>query len=484
MKAEKKIFRCDVCNIFKYDLSQGLPGSGIAPGTIPEDFSDDWLCPVCASNKTHLILFSEEPVVSESENNEERSTSSGEPNDYSAEWKRTEDLIETHMDDIHKMAVTGRSIIEPMRTTKKVLGWDDILIRAAQLAKIPVNDDVEVTTQTVIGPKAKHPIVIDTPIYVTHMSFGELSKELKIVLARGTAAVNTAMGSGEGGILEETISIAHQYIFEYVTNRYGVTDENLKRVDAVEIKIGQSAKPGMGGSLPGSKVTEEVGKMRNRSPGVDINSPASYEDIRNKDDLRKKVSWLREKTGGKPVGIKFAAGHVEADLEVALYAKPDFITIDGRPGATAGALKFVKEATSVPTLFAVARARKYLDDHNINDVTLVITGGLRTSPDFAKVLALGADAVAIGSAALMASACQQYRICDTGNCPVGVTSQVPKLRKRVDVEASAKRLENFLRLSTEELKAFARLTGNNNVHDLSVGDLVTTTSEISNHTTI
>ncbi|HEB12641.1 MAG TPA: glutamate synthase, partial [Actinobacteria bacterium] len=191
-----------------------------------------------------------------------------------------------------------------------------------------------------------------------------------------------------------------------------------------------------------------------------------------------------EKTGGKPVGIKFAAGHVEADLEIALYAGPDFITIDGRPGATAGAVKFVKEATSVPTLFALARARKYFDDHNVNGVTLVITGGLRTSPDFAKALALGVDAVAIGSAALMAGACQQYRICDTGNCPVGVTSQVPELRKRVDIEVSAKRLENFLRLSTEELKAFARLTGNNSVHDLSVGDLVTTNSEISNHTLI
>ncbi len=138
-------------------------------------------------------------------------------------------------------------------------------------------------------------------------------------------------------------------------------------------------------------------------------------------------------------------------------------------------LKFVKDATSVPTLFALSRARRYLSEHGIDDVTLVITGGLRTSADFAKALALGADAVAIGSAVLMASACQQYRICDTGNCPVGVMTQVPELRGRVDIDAAASRLENFLRLSTEELKTFARLTGNSDVHDLSVEDLVTAT---------
>ncbi|HEB12784.1 MAG TPA: glutamate synthase, partial [Actinobacteria bacterium] len=282
MKAKKKIFRCDVCNLFEYDLSKGQPSNGIAPGTVPEDFPHDWSCPVCASNKTHLIPFPEEPAVSSSESIEKQTAVSEETKGYPSELMRTNDPTECQMDDIHKMAVTGRSIIEPMRTTKKVIGWDDLLIMAAQLAKIPLNDEDEVATKTVIGPNAKHPMVIDTPIYVTHMSFGELSKELKISLAKGTAAVKTAMCSGEGGILEETISIAHQYIFEYVTNRYSVNDENLKRVDAVEIKIGQSAKPGMGGSLPGSKVTEEVAKMRNCSPGIDISSPASYEDIRNK----------------------------------------------------------------------------------------------------------------------------------------------------------------------------------------------------------
>ena len=200
--------------------------------------------------------------------------------------------------------------------------------------------------------------------------------------------------------------------------------------------------------------------------------------------LKAKVDWLREKSEGIPIGIKMAAGHIEADLKVALYAAPDFITIDGRPGATAAAPKFVKNATSVPTLFALYRARKFLDENKETGVSLVITGGLRTSSDFVKALAMGADAIAIGTAALMACACQQYRLCDTGKCPVGVTTQDPELRERLKIDISARKLENFLKVSTEELMDFARLTGNNDVHNLAITDLCTTNSEISNHTKI
>ena len=199
---------------------------------------------------------------------------------------------------------------------------------------------------------------------------------------------------------------------------------------------------------------------------------------------RSEVKWLRKSSDGRPIGIKFAAGNVEADLEVALYAEPDFITIDGRPGGTGAAPKFIKAATSVPSIFALYRAGKFLKEKGITDVSLVITGGLRISSDFAKALALGADAVAIGTSALMACGCQQYRMCSTGRCPMGITSQDPELRQMVNIDESAKRLTNFLRVSTEELKDFARLTGNNNVHRLSIHDLCTTNSEISNYTEI
>jgi glutamate synthase domain-containing protein 2 len=327
-------------------------------------------------------------------------------------------------------------------------------------------------------------MVLETPVYVTHMSFGALSREAKIALATGSAAVKTAMCSGEGGILPESMERAYKYIFEYVPNRYSVTEENLRRVDAIEIKIGQSAKPGMGGHLPGKKVTKEVAEVRGFEEGEDIISPAHFEEIQNKDDLKKKVDWLREASGGKPIGIKFAAGNIEADLDVALHARPDFITIDGRAGATGASPKFVKAATSVPSMFALYRAKKYLKEKGAEDVTLMITGGLRVSSDFVKALALGADAIAIGTSALMAIGCQQYRICDTGKCPKGITTQDPELRARLDIEEAGRGLANFLKASTEELGDFARLTGNDDVHKLSTNDLCTANSEISRHTDI
>jgi glutamate synthase domain-containing protein 2 len=207
-------------------------------------------------------------------------------------------------------------------------------------------------------------------------------------------------------------------------------------------------------------------------------------DIKTGDDLKRTVSWLREASEGKPIGIKFAAGHIEADLEVALYAEPDFITIDGRAGATGSAPKFIKAAASVPTIFAIYRARKFLNEKGVKGVSLLLTGGLRISSDFAKAIALGADGIAIGTSALMAIGCQQYRICNTGKCPMGITTQDPELRARFNIDSAAKRLENFLNVSTEELKDFARLTGNDDVHKLSINDLCTTNSEISNHTDI
>jgi glutamate synthase domain-containing protein 2 len=406
------------------------------------------------------------------------------PAEYLAAWKRSADPLERHMDAIHTMAATGHSILEPMRTRQPTTSWDDLLIKGAQLDRLPRNDDQAVSTRTVIGPGADHPLVIDTPLYVSHMSFGALSREIKIALAQGSAAVGTAICSGEGGILEDERSSAARYIFEYVPNQYSVTDDNLRRVDAIEIKIGQSAKPGMGGHLPGNKVTREIAAVRGRPEGVDIISPARFADVRTSDDLRRHVDALRERSGGKPIGIKIAAGNLEADLQFALSAGPDFITVDGRAGATGAAPKFVKDATSVPSIFALYRARKFLDEHQADNVSLIITGGLRVSADFAKALALGADAVALATAALIAAGCQQYRICNTGKCPVGITSQDPELRRRLHIEKSARGLENFLRVSTEELAMFTRLTGNDDVHQLSLRDLCTTNSEISRYTAV
>lgn len=485
-------YKCNVCNVFEYDDARGNSGLGIKPGTKPGDFPGSYKCPICSADRSHLKPIREKtrettreeavtcPYCGRKHSVKITSTTAADSG-YLGGWKRHSDDLEEYMADIHRISETGESLIEPMRTRKPVIGWDEILIKGAQLARIPLNNDAGVNTQTIIGPGAKTPLVIETPIYVTHMSFGALSKEVKTALAKGSAAVKTAMCSGEGGILKESMENAYRYIFEYVPNRYSVTDENLKKVDAIEIKVGQSAKPGMGGHLPAEKVTKEIAKIRGFPEGTDIVSPAHFDDIGNRDELKKKVGWLREKSGGKPIGIKLAAGDIEADLEVAVYAEPDFITIDGRPGATGASPKFVKAATSVPTIFALHRARNFLDKKGMENISLVITGGLRISSDFAKALAMGADAIAIGTAALMACACQQYRMCDTGKCPVGVTSQDPQLRKRLDIEISAKKLENFLRVSTEELRDFTRLTGNDDVHKLGIENLCTTSSEISSH---
>ena len=464
-------FQCEVCNfIFNEEIEK----------INWEDLKDDWMCPVCGSPKNYFKPVDGSSEIPDTAEGLQATDETGQPDVV----LRHDDKLEIYMTDIHRMAETGESISEPMRTTKPTISWDDILIKGAQLAKIPLNPDEPVNTQTIIGPKAKQPLIIDTPIYITHMSFGALSKEAKIALAKGSAAVKTAIGSGEGGILPDSLGNAYKYIFEYVPNQYSVTEENLKKVDAIEIKIGQSAKPGMGGHLPGLKVTKEIAEIRGFKEGTDIASPSHFQDITNQEELTQKVQWLRAISEGKPIGIKMAAGQLEADLSIALHAKPDFITIDGRAGSTGSAQKFVKAATSLPTIFALYRARKFLDANGAKQISLIMTGGFRVSSDFAKALALGAEAVAIGTSALIAIGCQQYRVCNTGKCPVGITTQDPLLRSRLNINQAAMQLENFLKLSTEELKNFARLTGNDDIHKLSLNDICTTNSEISNHTEI
>lgn len=381
------------------------------------------------------------------------------------------------------MAVTGKSAIEAMGTQMNMPSWDDILILGAQLNPMPLDEHADVSLRTVIGKKAEKPMVLDMPVYISHMSFGALSKETKIAMAKGSAAVGTAMCSGEGGILPEEKAAAYKYIFEYVPNQYSVTDENLKSADAIEIKIGQGTKPGMGGHLPGSKVTPEIAKIREKPMGEDVISPSKFPDINSPDDLKDLVNDLRTRSDGRPIGIKIAAGRIKKDLEVCVYAEPDFITIDGRGGATGASPAIIRDSTSVPTIYALYRARRYLDSIN-SDIDLVITGGLRVSSDFAKAIAMGADAVAIASAAMVAAACQQYRICGTGMCPVGMATQDEKLRERLHIEAAAKRVENFLSCSANELRTFGRITGNADIHSLSVDDLCTISREISEHTNI
>ncbi len=444
-----------------------------------EQAPDD--CPVCHNPKEK---FREEPT-GQANAAFEGSSMKTEPSldlNYDKNLYRVDESCR-YMEEIHQMAVTGKSISGAMGTKMPMPNWDDILLLGAQLNPPPLEEDEPVTTMTVIGKHAKKPMILDQPVYISHMSFGALSKEVKVALAKGAAMAKTAMCSGEGGILPEEKAASYKYIFEYIPNKYSVTDENLRSADAIEIKIGQGTKPGMGGHLPGEKVTAEIAALRGKKQGEDVQSPSKFPELNSKEDLKEMVSMLRARSDGRPIGIKIAAGRIERDLEYCVYAGPDFITVDGRGGATGSSPFFLREATSVPTIYALCRARKYLDSVN-SDISLIITGGLRVSSDVAKALAMGADAVAVASAALIAAACQQYRICGTGNCPVGIATQDPKLRERLKTEQAAKRVANYLNVTKEELKTFARITGHASVHDLNVCDLVTINREISEFTNI
>lgn len=465
------IYKCGMCG---YEYNEEKEGVKF------EDLPDDWKCPICSAPKS---LFKKVEEKKENINNQKTINLEDNSLNYQKDYVKEVSQHEPYMGIIHDMAVSGKSIIEPMGTTLPLISWNDILILGAQLNPFPLNDYDEVNTTTIIGKKAKKPMIIENPVYVSHMSFGALSKEIKIALSKGSAMAKTAMCSGEGGILPEEMENAYKYIFEYVPNLYSVTDENLKNSDAIEIKIGQGTKPGMGGHLPGEKVTEEISKVRNKPIGRDIISPSCFENVKTKEDLKALVDELRERSEGRPIGIKIAAGHIENDMEYVLYANSDFVTIDGRGGATGASPKILKDSSSIHTIFALHRVKKYIDENN-SDIDIVITGGLRISSDFAKAIAMGAKAVAIASSALMAAACQQYRICNTGNCPVGVATQDEKLRIRVNIESSAKRVANFLNVSLEELKMFGRISGHNDIHDLSIYDLSTTNFEISNYTNI
>lgn len=457
------VYKCSICGYIYDEEKEG------------QSFSELSICPLCKQSKDKFVL-QEEKLESKVPKIEESDLS------YDKEYARYDESCR-YMAEIHEMAVTGKSLHAAMSTKMPMPSWDDILLLGAQLNPPPLADDAPVNTQTIIGKYAKKPMILESPIYISHMSFGALSKEIKIALAKGAAMAKTAMCSGEGGILSEERNASYKYIFEYIPNKYSVTDENLQNSDAIEIKIGQGTKPGMGGHLPGEKVTAEIAAIRGKTVGKDIQSPSKFPELKTKEDLKDMVTMLRERSLGRPIGIKIAAGRIERDLEYCVFAKPDFITIDGRGGATGSSPFFLREASSVPTVYALYRARKYLDSVGV-DIDLVITGGLRVSADFIKALAMGADAIAVASAPLIAAACQQYRICGSGTCPVGIATQEGNLRSRVKVDACAKRVANFLEVSRKELETFARITGYKDVHQLSVEDLVTTSREISEHTNV
>lgn len=359
------------------------------------------------------------------------------------------------------------------------VSFDDLVFVPAQLAKRPIDYfREEIDASTIVGRNSKKPVRISTPIIIGAMSFGALSREAKTALAKASALAGTFENTGEGGMLPEEREFSKYLIVQYSTGRFGITEDILKKADAIEIKIGQGAKPGQGGLLPKEKVTNEIAEIRKVELGKDVHSPPFHPDIKTIEDLRGKVVWLRELTEGKPIIIKLGAGDVETDVKLAVKADPDVIAIDGIEGGTGAAPEVMLDDVGIPALAALAEARKTLDEIKAQQ-ELWIGGGLNKGGDFAKALALGADAVFVSFPLLFAMGCNYCRLCYAGKCPKGITTQDPELRKKLNVEEAHQSIAQYIKNCTEEIKIAAGACGKNNVHHLTKEDLRALNSEIS-----
>ena len=357
--------------------------------------------------------------------------------------------------------------------------WDDIQILPAQMARKPLLDNVPVRTSVTIGPRAEKPLRLDIPLFVSDMSYGALSEEAKIALARGAQLAGTGICSGEGGMLSEEQAENLRYFYELASAKFGWKPELVERVQAFHFKGGQGAKTGTGGHLPGEKVQDKIAEVRGLEPGQSAISPATFIDLHTPADFKKVADEVRERSGGIPIGFKLSANHIEDDIDFALAASADYIILDGRGGGTGAAPLIFRDHISVPTIPALARARRHLDAKSGRDVTLVITGGLRMAEDFAKAMALGADAIALSNSAMQAVGCIAARMCNSNNCPVGVATQKPELRKRLDVQIGAEKLARYFGSSVELMQVLARACGRSSLSDFHHSDITTWKREMA-----
>ncbi|MFT5222764.1 MAG: glutamate synthase domain-containing protein 2/CDGSH-type Zn-finger protein [Glaciecola sp.] len=351
--------------------------------------------------------------------------------------------------------------------------WDDLQLLTAQLATRPLSEDTPVGTELIIGPRAAKPLHLDIPLFVSDMSFGALSEEAKVTLARGAELAGTGICSGEGGSLPEERDANTRYLYELASAKFGWDWDLLEHVQAFHFKGGQGAKTGTGGHLPGSKVTEKIAAVRGLDVGQDAISPPTFDTPATVEEFRRFGDQVRERSGGIPIGFKLSAQHIEADLDFAIDAGADYVILDGRGGATGAAPAIFRDHISVPTIPALRRARAHLDKRTGREVTLIITGGLRTPEDFVKAMAMGADGIAVANSAIQAIGCVAARICNTNNCPTGIATQKPELRKRLDTDAGPQRLANFFGASVQLMAVLARACGHDHLSGFQRTDLTT-----------
>ena len=362
--------------------------------------------------------------------------------------------------------------------------WDDIQFVTAQLARKPQLDDIAVSTGVVIGQNADRPLALDIPLFVSDMSFGALSEEAKVSLAKGAELAGTGICSGEGGMLPEEQAANSRYFYELASGKFGYHIDKVKKCQAFHFKLGQGAKTGTGGHLPGNKVSGKIAEVRGLEEGQDAISPSTFAEFDCEDDYRGFADGVREATNGIPIGVKLSAQHIEDDIDAALRIGVDYIILDGRGGGTGAAPVVFRDHISVPTIPALARARRHLDARGRRDVTLVITGGLRTHTDFAKAMALGADAIAVSNSAMQAIGCLGMRACNSNNCPVGIATQREDLRSRLIVDDAAQRLSRFFEASTALMEVLARACGHTSLSEFCTDDLTTFDREMAHLTGI
>jgi glutamate synthase domain-containing protein 2 len=403
------------------------------------------------------------------------------------------------IDDIHVKSELGRYRMRGFSLFKEIPSWDDLTFLPGTLTRFVIEGYREkCDTRTVLGPKVANPMDLDIPVYITGMSFGALSYEAKTALARGATMAGSATCSGEGGMIPDERRYSTKWYYQLIQSRYGFNPHHLQLADGVEFFIGQGCKVGLGGHLMGQKVSDQVAEMRSLPAGIDQRSPARHPDWLGPDDLALKIQEIREATDWQiPVQLKLGAARVYDDVRMAVKTGPDVIYIDGMEGGTGAGPHLATEETGVPGIAAIRQARMAIDELGKSDeVSLVYAGGIRNGGDLAKALALGADAVAIGHASLMALNCNKdiaeadfpkemgveagycYH-CHTGRCPVGITTQDPELRKRLNPDMGAERVYNFLHTLTIECQMMARACGKTDVHSLEPEDLAALTSEAS-----
>ena len=411
-----------------------------------------------------------------------------------ATW--TPDVIE----DIHAKADLGRYRLSSFSTFQRVPHFDDLVFLSTGLTRFPLEGYKEkCNTKTVIGARyAREPLEIDIPIYISGMSYGALSRSAKTALGLGASKVGTATCTGDGGMLKEEREASKKLIYQVLPSRYGFDPHHLVGAEAIEIVVGQGAKPGTGGMLMGMKVRDDVAEQRVLPAGIDQRSPTRHPDWLGPDDLTIKIEQIREATDWRiPVQIKLPACRVKDDVKLAAKCGADAIVIDGMQAGTGASSQILLDHSGIPTMPAIAAAREALQEIGLyGKISLIASGGIRNGADVAKALALGADACAIGIAALIALNCNREipesdflkevgvpagacNKCYTGRCPVGIATQDPELEKRLDPVEAGGRVANFLNGCTMEAALLARSLGKGDIHSLEPEDLAALTLEAS-----